>query len=401
MSIAASPLVKTRASTARHQSGRAPRVLHVINGEDYSGAERVQDLLGLRLPQFGFDPGYVCVKPGRFPTVREAQATPLNNVRMSTKFDVRPAWRIARLIREGDYDVVHTHTPRSLLIGRLAAAWTGVPVVHHVQCPAAADTTHAWRNRINALLERNCMRGVSRVIAVSESLRSYLHNQGVSDARIATIPNAVPIHGPLPARATPTDFWTIGICAMFRPRKGIHILLEAMAMLRAAGINVRLNAVGYFKEPDYERQVKQQVANLGLGEFVHWKGFSENVYDELDGMDLFVLPSLFGEGLPLAILEAMAAGVPVVSTNVEGTPEAVRDGVDGVIVEPGDAHQLAKGFQRIIQGELDWQALRASAHQRQAELYSDTALARKVAHVYETVLSKDSHEAATCGVAIP
>jgi len=202
------------------------------------------------------------------------------------------------------------------------------------------------------------------------------------------VPNAVPVRGQLPERPLPKEPWTIGICALFRPRKGIDVLIRALAKLKADGVKVKLRAVGYFHEPQYEIQLKRLVSELGLQQIVEWHGFSANVYDELARMDLFVLPSLFGEGLPLAILEAMAAGVPVVSTAVEGTPEAVRDGIDGVIVPPGDVNALAGGLKRVIRGELDWRALRVSAHRRQEEFYSDTELARRVASIYQQVLQR-------------
>jgi glycosyltransferase involved in cell wall biosynthesis len=100
-----------------------------------------------------------------------------------------------------------------------------------------------------------------------------------------------------------------------------------------------------------------------------------------------VLPSLFGEGLPMVVLEAMAAGVPVVATRVEGIPEAVRDRVDGVVAAPGDPQDLARGIAELMDGRLDWAELRESAHARQAEQFSDESMARGVAAVYSRVLS--------------
>ena len=103
-------------------------------------------------------------------------------------------------------------------------------------------------------------------------------------------------------------------------------------------------------------------------------------------MDLFVLPSLFGEGLPMVVLEAMSAGVPVVATRVEGTPEAIRDGVDGIIADPGDPADLARAIESIITGENDWSALRGNARQRQADTFSDHSMAAGVADVYARII---------------
>src|SRR4051812_32268912 len=101
------------------------RVLHVINGEDYSGAERVQDLLALGLPERGFDVGFACVKPNRFASVRQAQAAPVVDVPMKSRVDFRPVVRLAKYIRRHDYAIVHTHSARSVMLGAPAAALAG------------------------------------------------------------------------------------------------------------------------------------------------------------------------------------------------------------------------------------------------------------------------------------
>jgi len=101
---------------------------------------------------------------------------------------------------------------------------------------------------------------------------------------------------------------------------------------------------------------------------------------------LFVLPSLFGEGLPMVVLEAMASGVPVVATRVEGVPEAVRDGMDGVIANPESAEDLARAIEQVITGQIHWSMLRDNALARHAELFSDESMAQGVAEVYRKVL---------------
>ena len=174
--------------------------------------------------------------------------------------------------------------------------------------------------------------------------------------------------------------------ALFRPRKGLEILLQSLSMLRAAGANIRLRAVGGFETAEYRRAIDEVVEQLGIADAIDWVGFTRDVPGELAKLDLFVLPSLFGEGLPMVILEAMAAGVPVVATRVEGVPEALRDGIDGVIAAPADAADLARAIDRVLRGQVDWSRLRTSAHHRQAEMFSDRSMARGVSEVYRWVL---------------
>ena len=103
-------------------------------------------------------------------------------------------------------------------------------------------------------------------------------------------------------------------------------------------------------------------------------------------MDLFVLPSLFGEGLPMVVLEAMANGVPVVASDVEGVVEAIRHEVDGLIFQPGSSPDLVSKVTEMVQGKHDWQSMRDNSIQRQRDSFSEFSMAAGVANVYTQLL---------------
>lgn len=363
------------------------RVLHVINGEHYSGAERVQDLLALNLPEFGYQAGFACVKPDRFPKQRRAQLAPLHDLGMRSRLDLRAAWRLARIVRQEGWELLHAHTPRSGLVARLAAALTGVPLVYHVHSPTARDSTRRWRNRTNAWTERASLKRAAGLICVSHTMAEQMRRDGYSSERVCVVHNGVPVVEAAAPRTRRGERWTLGMVALFRPRKGTEVLLDALAMLRKDGLDVSLRAVGPFETPGYEREIKDRVARLGIGEAIEWRGFQSDINAELAAMDLFVLPSLFGEGLPMVVLEAMAVGLPVVATRVEGTPEAVRDRLDGVLAEPNDSGDLATAIERIARGKLEYEQLSRSALQRQQAEFSDRHMAAGVAAAYERVLA--------------
>jgi len=362
------------------------RVLHVINGQYYSGAERVQDLLAERLPELGFEVGFACVKPDRFPAARHSQQAPLYVVPMCSRLDLRAAWRIAKIVRREGYAILHAHTPRSALVAGLAARWAGVPWFYHVHSPTARDSARRRQDRLNALVERWSPRSAARLIAVSESLGRQMQQQAISQDRIRVVHNGVPCLASVPRRDPPAGTWTLGTVALFRPRKGVEVLLKALALLVRQGLGVRLRAVGPFETPQYEQSLKTLARELDVDDRIEWTGFSADVTAELMRMDLFVLPSLFGEGLPMVVLEAMSAGLPVVATCVEGVPEAIRDRQDGLLVEPGDPEAMARAVAEVIDGRVDWPALRASAMARQAAEFSDRSMAAGVARVYRELL---------------
>lgn len=361
------------------------RVLNIINGDLFSGAERVQDLLALRLPEFGYEVGFVCLKRGKFPACRTS-SVPLFETPMKSKFDLAPAWEIARIVKRDGYTLLHTHSPRAAMVGRLVAGLTKIPMVHHVHSPAARDSGSIWRDRVSATMERLSLAGVGHLIAVSKSLNGYLTSQGWSPQSISTVPNGVPSFGLLPDRPTPGPEWVIGCIALFRPRKGLEILIETLAMLRKSGRAVRLRAVGPFETTKYESSIHAMAQRLGVNDAIDWIGFTQDVNAEFTKMDVFVLPSLFGEGMPMVILEAMASGIPVIASNVEGISEVLDKGHTGLVVPAGEVGNLIAALVYIMDGKFDWKSIRNDAFQVQKEHFSDRSMAQGVARVYDELL---------------
>ncbi len=364
----------------------ALKVLHLINGEHFSGAERVQDLLALAMPRFGYSVGFACVKPDKFPEVRHSRDSELFETPMKSKFDVWCAGRVAKVFRENNYRLIHAHTPRTLLIGRLAARRLNCPLVYHVHSPVGRDSERGFANRFNTMMETWSLAGVSKMICVSNSLAGYMRELGHDSEKISVVSNGVAAIEDLPKRSEPGKTWTIGTMALFRPRKGTEVLLDALAILKDKNIEVNLRAVGPFETSEYENEIMQRVDSLGIGSMIQWTGFQTNVNEQLRKMDLFVLPSLYGEGLPMVVLESMANAIPVVASRVEGIPEAVRDTVDGLIFEPANATDLAEKLESLIGDNLRWATMSQSAVERQRNELSDISMARGVATIYDELL---------------
>jgi glycosyltransferase involved in cell wall biosynthesis len=362
------------------------RVLHIINGEFYSGAEKVQDVLAQRLPDFGYQVGFACLKPELFPRVRESNETPLTEIRMRSKIDFACCFDLAACVRQGHYSIIHTHTPRACLMGRMASALANVPMVHHLHSPTISDTEDKLRNLVNALIERLSLVGIRHVIAVSESVKRYLVRLKFPRDCIFVVHNGVPGRAKPGRRSVPDGKWVVGVVGLFRPRKGLEVLLRALAHLKEKGFSFRLIAVGPFETTAYESTIKLLAERIGIGERIEWVGFTEDVNSEWTRMDILVLPSLFGEGLPMVIIEAMAAGVPVVASSVGGVKEVIRDGREGLLVRPGDPIDLARALELIISGDKDWQHLRHSGQKRHAEAFSDYIMAQGISRIYGKTL---------------
>ncbi|MEQ1906813.1 MAG: glycosyltransferase [Pirellulaceae bacterium] len=360
------------------------RVLHIINGEHYSGAERVQDLLARQLPEMGFDVGFLCLKSGLFEANRQSRSAPITTVEMKSKFDNRPAKRVIELVRSEGYTILHAHTPRSLMVGASAVATLKMPLVYHVHSPVGRDSKRWMANKVNTLVENYFLRRVSKMICVSSSLKKYMLSLGHADDRLVVVPNGVPVVSTPPIKK-PQDDFVLGMVALFRPRKGTEVLLEALAILRKRNIRVRLLAVGPFETKEYQQQIHSLAAQLGVAGQIEWTGFTKDVTAQLQRMHAMVLPSLFGEGLPMVVLEAMASGLPVIASQVEGIPEAIRDGVDGLLFEAANPAQLADQILAMKSDLNRWEQMGTSARERHRECLSDVAMATKIAAVYQSL----------------
>ncbi|TWT88870.1 Glycogen synthase [Pseudobythopirellula maris] len=396
-SFAAAPVAfvpPTTAASAEHPnaSPAAPpeqtlSVLHVVNGEHYAGAERVQDLLALGLPQQGCGVAFASLVRGRFGDCRRSTDTPLHELTMRGKADLRVVRQVARLAKQGGHDLLHAHTPRSAMVAALAARMTGLPWVYHVHSPTSRDSTHRLTNWVNDRVERWAVRSAARLITVSPTLTDHMVASGAPREKIRCVLNGVPAVDARP-RHDPLGPWVLGMVALFRPRKGAEVLLDALADVRADGHDVALRAIGGFETPDYGEHLIDHMQALGLTDAVRWTGFTTDPLAELAKVDALVLPSLFGEGLPMVVLEAMAAGLPVIATRCEGTVEAVAEGQTGLLVEPGDREGLSAAITELVTDRLDYPAMSRRSITRHAERFSDTAMARNVAEVYREALGE-------------
>lgn len=365
----------------------AKKVLFVVNGDFYSGAERVQDLLAQNLPALGFDVGLACLKSGKLQQFFQTKTAPIHTFEMRSKFDLSPADKIVELVKRDGYSLVHTHTPRAALIGRMVSSKARVPMVHHVHSPASKDTESFLRNRFNACVENWSLKKASRLVAVSGSLKRHMIGQGFMDSQITVVPNGVPVLDDRESKTIASDAsaFVVGVVALFRPRKGLEVLIKALSQLQNEGVPVRLLAVGGFETPQYKEEILKLAISEGVSDLIEWAGFTPDVNSFFRQMNLFALPSLYGEGLPMVIIEAMANGVPVVASDVEGIPEVLASDA-GLVVAPGDVSELAAAIRKCWAQPRLLNSLAVIGRERQRKFFSDASMANGVAGIYSEVL---------------
>lgn len=370
------------------------RVLHLINGEHFAGAERVQQLLGKRLPEQQIDCHFVCLKNGRFPELCGLKPDDVTTLPMKSRFDTSIVHSIQKLLASSAFDLLHAHTPRSAMIASTISRKAGIPWVFHVHSPTARDSTRALINRLNDCIERWALRNCDHMITVSKSLRREMVRRGYSRTKTTCIPNGVPIHPPIDTLERREEkAWRIGMTALVRPRKGIEILLHSLARILPIRPHLSLDVIGSFETAEYEKTVRGLAMDLQLEKQVRFVGFTKDVPAAMSQLDALVLPSLFGEGMPMVVLEALSQGIPVVATEVEGTPEVIRHSREGFLAKPGDAQSLAECILEITADRDRWTKLSQQALARHREKYTDTILAQRTADLYRRVFNERNEKA--------
>lgn len=392
-------------------------VLHLISNLDVGGAQEVVASLTPRLAEFGWQPTVVTLRDGPVRGRLEGRGVEVVEVSgRSRPLSSGPgAWRdvqevrasIRRLMHERDVDIVQTHLARSMDFVMLSlrrrrhgrpsrgVVWT----VHNARVELRADQVPdsrflGLRRRAYRTAYQTGSRLGADIVAVSDEVaRSVMREYRPPRDRLHTISNGVDMErfgGPFDREAIRdaegidrSDTVLIVVAKMY-PQKGHHDLVEALRLVAPdmPGLRVLLLGDGPLR-PELERAVDA----AGLSDVVDFLGIREDIPSLLAMSDLFVLPSHW-EGLPMALLEGMASGLPVVATAVSGTAQVVEHGVSGLLVPPRDPVGLATAISSLVGDKDRAAALGTAARRRVSEQYSATAQARQHAELYDAIVQR-------------
>ncbi len=301
----------------------------------------------------------------------------------------RAAHEIARLVQKVEADLVCCSGYKPDLLGWWAARRVGIPVVSI----SHGWTGATWKVRLNERCDRLVLRWMDAVVCVSEAQAGKVRAAGVAEEKTVVIHNAVGEE----AFAAPEKRYGLLLRSMFpeapdrivvaagrlSPEKGFGDLVEAAAT--AIRREPRLGFV-LFGDGPLRRDLSARIDQLGLTNRVVLAGFREDVTKYLPHADVVALPSLT-EGLPVILLEALAAGVPVVATTVGGIPEVVEEGVSGMLVPAGEPERLAQRLVALCANDIDRRALGAAGRARVRAEFTFATQSRKYEDLFERLLT--------------
>lgn len=294
--------------------------------------------------------------------------------------DIKAIAEVYRILRREKPDLLHANSSKAGIVGRVSALLANVPSVFTAHGWAFTEGVGARRATVAKWMEKLIAPLTNAIICVSDYDRRLALKNGVGTAaQLITIHNGIPDREPSPQVSSNTVLRVVMV-ARFSEQKDYATLLHAMS--RFNGNEIRLECVGDGMELCRSHQLAEQ---LGLQDRVAFAGARSDIPDILHASDVFVLTSHW-EGLPISILEAMRAGLPVIASRVGGIAEAVEDQVTGFLVERRDVDAVANALQVLKSKPELRKKMGQAGRERYLKLFSAQHMVDQTGKVYESVM---------------
>jgi len=374
----------------------AHRILHIQKITGISGSENHLIDLMSKLDRKRFEPIFLgLVEPDNrvddYFDILESRSVKGERIEIRSHLDLSCLMKIVRFIKNGNYDIVHTHLIHGDIYGILAAVMAGAP--HIVSSKHGYDnydsTSHFYK--INGLLSPF----VERVITISDALKEKVNKSDMIPKRkMVTVHYGLDWEGYLKKSTAAGEkvrkelnikkgTFTFASVGRLVDVKGYPYLIEAAARLKQDGY--KDFAVLVMGDGPLREELTEKAEDMGVGGEVRFLGRREDVSSILSVSDAFVLPTL-GEGFGLVLLEAMAHRLPVVSTATMSIPEIVVEGETGLLVQPKDSEGLYKAMGRLMKERAASKKMGKAGFERLKEKFTILEMVRKTEEIYAEVL---------------
>jgi len=396
------------------------RIAHLLDGKHFGGAEQIVRRLAKGAASTGVEARVYCFDAGRLSDYLAGDGVAYRVFVKRPKLSASLIGDLTAALAEDEIQIVQAHTSRAHFYARLVSRRLGIKNITTIQAPVALDENRGTRRHpLRALIERAGRPWTDSICVVSREERERMvREEGVAPKLITSIPNGVADPWVENVRATDRpgelisvlksnglaqDAFVIAMVASFRPRKGAETLIDAFAKFRSAGMkrDALLLMIGdaEFAEPEYLDKLQAYARHAGVLHHTEFAGFQDDPWALARGADVISLPSLFGEGLPLVLTEAMAHGLPIVVSDTAGNRECVELDPDNADREvrsvgwshvPGDVADLAG---QLIAAASDPARLKESGEAARARFLERYELNRVLAQwreLYESLAADRS-----------
>lgn len=357
------------------------------------------------LDRSNFEPVLICKEEGALTTAIEqlelsAHYAPGLVRRISPHRDISAVLQLYGLFKRLAPDILHTHSSKTGILGRIAGRLGGVPVVIHTVHGYAFPYASSWLVRsIYFLMEYLGGKLGDALVVLNESDRQIaMKRLHIAEEKVHLIPNGVDVR--CFTRSTggqrseircenfsvsDDDVLCVGMVGrLWRQKNPACLLRAALRVLKQTDKPVQFFFIG---DGELRAELEQVISNHGLQSKIHVLGWRENVAALLSGLDVFVLPSRW-EGMPLAILEAMASSLPVIASDISGNRDLVSHGVDGILFDSDNDEQLARGILSLMNAAGTRAEMGANARNKVEEHYQIHDRVGRMAELYVSLLAE-------------
>jgi sugar transferase (PEP-CTERM/EpsH1 system associated) len=360
--------------------------MHVVLNLRCGGLEKLTIDLASRLNDIGCNSIICCLESGgELAETAKNKGVKIISCDKRHGIDVSAIWKLYRILKKNRIEAVHTHNMAPLIYGTISARLAGIPVV--INTRHGPDDKAKNRSVYRLIWSMN-----DSIIAVSEDVkRQLLSNNQIGDDRIKVIHNGIDldkcikntdIKAKRRSLGINNESLVIGATSRLCEKKDQMTLLNAFSLVEKKVNNAILVFVG---DGPLRVSLEQHSIRLGMRNKVLFLGFMEDVETIVQVFDVFALSSL-AEGVSLCILEAMAAGKPVVATKIGGNPEVVVDGETGILVPPKDASVMADAIIKLLNDAELRERMGAAGRRRVEEKFSLDRMVREYESIYEECL---------------
>jgi glycosyltransferase involved in cell wall biosynthesis len=373
------------------------KILHVIDSDGLYGAEIMLLNLMEEQQQMNLTPVLLNIcdvdvtDDMMHEEVKKRKLTAMQ-FNMKRGYSLQSALKLVRLAREANVTIIHSHGYKGdILIGSLPNYIRNIPMVRTQH--GRTSTKKLSKIWLYEILDKLILRRIEAVIHVNNSMPLRGNNHDIPGAKNLVIENGIPELRFDPAAAFLSDpemrefckdSFVIGTICRLSEEKGLVHLIDALRLLSAHHASFKVVVIG---EGPQRQHLQALISNAGLSHKFLLSGYRKSAYHYLPHFNVFVLSSLT-EGLPITILEAMQAEVPIIATRVGGIPAVLGKGKLGILIEPADPKALADAIIRVWSDPVAAMEMGKKAREAAITKYSSRRMAQDYLRVYETVLRK-------------
>ena len=365
------------------------KILQLRSSVGFFGAENVIAELSKQLSEYGYHTIIGVLENSKSPHIELAKVAEQYNLetkifKCTGQFDFSTAISIRTFIKEQDIDIIHSHGYKANFYALLATLIKNVSLI---------ATCHPWikinlKVKIYSWFDKLLLNRFNRIVVISEEIKQDILKSGVSENKVTVIDNGIDISR-FSNKHKSNDFLKeynikpakkiIGTIGRLSEEKGQKFFIEAAKVLLEKYPDLFFMIVG---DGPLKEELQTKALHYRIQDHLIFTGISDNIPKILAGMDIFVLPSLT-EGLPMVLLEAMAAKKPIIATDVGAIPRVISDRKSGHLIKPGNTNELIEALTILLNDQSYTSRIAQNGYETAINKYSAKEMTKKYVEIYE------------------